>query len=132
MGAVLGDAIREWRQAAGIRPGLLSTGQAVHDPIPSPTVPVSRKKQKVTQSVPSQSLGGPSPSFHPEAVAASHQPSSSTAKRGSVPVPKGKKQKPVSEELCQMPFTIKQDACTLIVWLCFPSMTLCFTESDVT
>lgn len=96
MGAVLGNAIREWRQAPGIQPGLLSSCQAVHDSILSPTVSLSRKKQKVTQSVPSQSFGGPSPPFHPQAVAASHQPSSSTAKRGSVPVPKGKKQKHVS------------------------------------
>ena len=92
----MGDAIREWRQAAGIQPGLFSSGQAVHDPISSPTVSLSRMNQKVNQSAPSQSFGRPSPPFHPQAVAASHQPSSSTAKRGSVPVPKGKKKKPVS------------------------------------
>lgn len=77
---------------------MLTTGQAVHDPIPSPTVSASRKKQKMTSSVPSQSYGGPSPSFHPQAVSASHQPSSS-AKRGPVTGPKSKKQKPVSESL---------------------------------
>ncbi|PON65502.1 EMSY N-terminal [Parasponia andersonii] len=88
--------IREWRQAGGGQPGMLSTSQAVHDPIPSPTVSASRKKQKVSQSVASQSFGGPSQPFHPQAVAASHQPSSSTAKqRGSVPGAKGKKHKPV-------------------------------------
>ncbi|KAJ9158695.1 hypothetical protein P3X46_024256 [Hevea brasiliensis] len=87
--------IREWRQTGGLQSGMLGTGQAVHDPIPSPTVSVSRKKQKITSSVPSQSFGGPSPSFHPQAVSASHQPSSSTAKRGPVSGSKSKKQKPV-------------------------------------
>ncbi|XP_030510938.1 protein EMSY-LIKE 3 isoform X1 [Cannabis sativa] len=85
--------IREWRQAGGAQAGMPSTSQAAHDPIPSPTVSASRKKPKVSQSVASQSFGGPSPSFHPQA-AGSHQPSSSTAKRGSVPGAKGKKQKP--------------------------------------
>lgn len=97
MGVVLGDAVREWRQAGGMQPGMHSAGQAVHDPIPSPTVSASRKKQ--TQSVPAQSFGGPSPSFHLQAVAAPHQPSSSTAKRGPLPGSKGKKKKPVSSEL---------------------------------
>lgn len=96
MGAELGNVIREWRQAGGHQSGMLGTGQAAHDPIPSPTVSASRKKQKISQPVPSQSYGGPSPTFHQQAVAASHQPSSSTAKRGSIPGPKGKKQKPVS------------------------------------
>ncbi|XP_057457328.1 protein EMSY-LIKE 3-like [Lotus japonicus] len=85
--------IREWRQTGGHQPGVLSTGQAIHDSIPSPTVSASRKKQKIAQSVPSQSFGGPSP-FHPQPVAAPHQPSSSVAKRGTVPGSKGKKQKP--------------------------------------
>ncbi|XP_059651798.1 protein EMSY-LIKE 3-like isoform X2 [Cornus florida] len=85
--------IREWRQAGGHQPGMLSTGQAVHDPVPSPTVSASRKKQKISQSIPSQSFGRPSPPFHPQAVAASNQPSSSAAKRGSAMGPKGKKHK---------------------------------------
>ncbi|XP_028077848.1 protein EMSY-LIKE 3-like [Camellia sinensis] len=85
--------IREWRQAGGLQPGMLSTGQAVHDPVPSPTVSASRKKQKITQSVPSQSFGVPSPPFHPQTVAASTQPSSSGAKRGPVMGAKGKKHK---------------------------------------
>lgn len=76
---------------------MLSTGQALHDSIPSPTVSASRKKQKITPPVPSRSFGGPSPSFHPQTVTAPHQPSSS-AKRGSGPGSKGKKQKPVSRE----------------------------------
>ncbi|XP_034704512.1 protein EMSY-LIKE 3-like [Vitis riparia] len=87
--------IREWRQAGGLQPGMLTTGQAVHDPIPSPTVSASRKKQKITQSIPSQSFGGPSQSFHPQAIAASNQPSSSAAKRGPILGPKGKKHKSV-------------------------------------
>ncbi|XP_027341137.1 protein EMSY-LIKE 3-like [Abrus precatorius] len=85
--------IREWRQAGGHQPGVLTTGQAIRDSIPSPTISASRKKQKITPSVPSQSFGGPSPPFHPQSVAAPHQPSSSVAKRGSVPVSKGKKHK---------------------------------------
>lgn len=85
--------IREWRQTGGHQPGMMSTGQAIHDSAPSPTVSASRKKQKITTSVPSQSFGGPSP-FHPQPVAAPHQPSSSVGKRGSVPGSKSKKQKP--------------------------------------
>ncbi|KAJ7949099.1 protein EMSY-LIKE 3-like [Quillaja saponaria] len=86
--------IREWRQAGGHQPGMLTSSQAVHDPVPSPTVSASRKKQKIAQSVPSQTFAGPSPPFHPRTVAASHQPSSSTAKRGPLPGSKGKKHKP--------------------------------------
>ncbi|KAL6964817.1 hypothetical protein U1Q18_035872 [Sarracenia purpurea var. burkii] len=84
--------IREWRQAGGLQPGIRSIGQVVHDTVPSPSVSASRKKQKITQSVPSQSFGGPSP-FHPQAVAASTQPSSSAAKRGPVMGARGKKKK---------------------------------------
>ncbi|XP_004488476.1 protein EMSY-LIKE 3 [Cicer arietinum] len=86
--------IREWRQTGGHQPGLLTSGQVIHDSNPSPTVSASRKKPKITPSVPSQSFGGPSPSFHPQPGAAPHQPSSSVGKRGSVPGSKGKKQKP--------------------------------------
>ncbi|KAK4253656.1 hypothetical protein QN277_010303 [Acacia crassicarpa] len=85
--------IREWRQAGGHQPGALGTGQAIRDSIPSPTVSASRKKQKITPSVPSQSFGGPTPPFHPQPVAMPHQPSSS-AKRGTGPGSKGKKNKP--------------------------------------
>ncbi|KAL5549695.1 hypothetical protein UlMin_004926 [Ulmus minor] len=85
--------IREWRQSGGAQAGMLGAGP-VHDPTPSPTVSASRKKQKVIHTVPPQSFGGPSQSFHPQAVAPSHQPSSSTAKRGSVPGAKSKKPKP--------------------------------------
>jgi hypothetical protein len=89
--------LREWRQTGGHQPSVLSSGHVIHDSVPSPTVSASRKKQKVTPSVPSQSYGGPSPSFHPQPVAAPHQPSSSVGKRGPVPGTKGKKQKPVSK-----------------------------------
>ncbi|KAF5738359.1 hypothetical protein HS088_TW13G01257 [Tripterygium wilfordii] len=86
--------IREWRQACVHQPGVLGTGQAVHDSMPSPTVSASHKKQKLAQSVQSQSLGGPSPVFHAQAVAVSHQPSPLAAKRGYITGSKGKKQKP--------------------------------------
>ncbi|XP_057513971.1 protein EMSY-LIKE 3-like isoform X2 [Actinidia eriantha] len=86
--------IREWRQAGGLQAGMLSTGQTVHDPVPSPTVSASRKKQRLNQSVPSQSFGGPSPPFHLQTVAASTQPSASAAKRGPIMAAKGKKHKP--------------------------------------
>ncbi|KAG2396448.1 protein EMSY-LIKE 3-like [Vigna umbellata] len=86
--------IREWRQTGGHQPGVLNTGQGLHDSVPSPTVSASRKKQKITPSVPSRSFAGPSPPFHPQTVSAPHQPSSSAAKRGSVPGSKGKKHKP--------------------------------------
>ncbi|KAH7864508.1 hypothetical protein Vadar_030314 [Vaccinium darrowii] len=84
--------IREWRQAGGLQASMLGTGQAVHDPVPSPSVSASRKKQKINQSIPSQSFGGPSP-FHLQPVAASAQPSASAAKRGPIAGAKGKKQK---------------------------------------
>ena len=94
--ALLDNDNREWRQAGGHQPGVLSTGQGLHDSIPSPTVSASRKKQKITPSVPpSRSFGGPSPPFHPQTLTAPHQPSSA-AKRGSAPGSKGKKHKPVS------------------------------------
>ncbi|XP_050210517.1 protein EMSY-LIKE 4 isoform X2 [Mercurialis annua] len=82
--------IRDWRRTGALQSGMLGAAPAVHDPAPSPTVSASRKKQKIT---PSHSFGGPSPSFHPQAVSAPHQPSSS-AKRGPVARPKNKKQKP--------------------------------------
>ncbi|XP_050387047.1 protein EMSY-LIKE 3 isoform X1 [Argentina anserina] len=85
--------IREWRQGGGAQLGMLNTVQGVHDPLPSPTVSASRKKQKTTQSIHSQSFVAPSPPFLPQPSTTSHQPS----KRGSVPVPapvaKGKKHK---------------------------------------
>lgn len=75
---------------------MLGTAQAIHDPLPSPSVSASRKKQKIAPSLPSQSFAGPSPTFHPPALAAASQPSSSAAKRGPMMGPKGKKSKSVS------------------------------------
>ncbi|KAA8525102.1 hypothetical protein F0562_007034 [Nyssa sinensis] len=80
--------IREWRKTSGLQPGMLSSGQPVHDPVPSPTVSASRKKQKTSQLVGSLSLGAPSPALHP-----SMQPSSSALKRGPVSGARGKKPK---------------------------------------
>ncbi|WMV50561.1 hypothetical protein MTR67_043946 [Solanum verrucosum] len=85
--------IREWRQSGGHQPGMLGAGQSVHDPTPSPSVSASRKKQKIPQSLPSQSFAGPSPTFHPPPVTAANQPPSSAAKRGPMVGPKGKKHK---------------------------------------
>ncbi|KAK9273872.1 hypothetical protein L1049_018684 [Liquidambar formosana] len=80
--------IREWRKASGLQAGMINSAQPVHDPIPSPTVSASRKKQKTSQSVASLSLGAPSPALHP-----SMQPSSSALKRGPPPGARGKKPK---------------------------------------
>lgn len=84
--------IREWRQSGGIQPGMLNAGQAVHDPLPSP-MSASRKKQKINPSGPSQSFGGPSPSFHPQQVAGPNQPTPSAGRRAPMIGPKGKKHK---------------------------------------
>ncbi|CAA6672313.1 unnamed protein product [Spirodela intermedia] len=81
--------ISRWSQG-----GFISNAQPVPDTVQSPTVSASRKKQKTSQPVPSSSLGAPSSALHPQGVAASMQPSSSAAKRGSGPVSaRGKKSK---------------------------------------
>lgn len=85
--------IREWRQSGGLQTGMINTGQAVHDPLPSPSVSASRKKQKINSSGPSQSFGVPSPSFHPQPVPPPNQPSSSSARRAPVTGSKGKNKK---------------------------------------
>ncbi|KAL2511606.1 Protein EMSY-LIKE 3 [Abeliophyllum distichum] len=85
--------IREWRQSCGLQPGMRGTSHAIHDPVPSPSVSVSRKKQNIAPSLPSQSFGGPSPPFHSQAMAAANQPSSSSAKRGPNMGAKGRKHK---------------------------------------
>ncbi|KZV54048.1 hypothetical protein F511_17436 [Dorcoceras hygrometricum] len=87
--------IREWRQSGGLQPSMRGASQAVHDPIPSPSVSASRKKQKIAPSHPSQSFGAPSPAFHPQVMATANQPSSSAAKRGPTMGAKGKKHKSV-------------------------------------
>ncbi|KAG9160138.1 hypothetical protein Leryth_015030, partial [Lithospermum erythrorhizon] len=71
---------------------MVNTGQPGHDPVPSPSVSASHKKQKIAPSMPAQSFGGPS-AFPPQSVAPTNQPSSSTAKRAHMTGPKGKKQK---------------------------------------
>ncbi|CAI9786080.1 unnamed protein product [Fraxinus pennsylvanica] len=81
--------IREWRQSGGLQPGMLGTS---HDPVPSPSVSVSRIKQNIAPSLPSQSFGGPSPPFHSQAMASANHPSSS-AKRGPNMGAKGRKHK---------------------------------------
>ncbi|PIA48584.1 hypothetical protein AQUCO_01400873v1 [Aquilegia coerulea] len=81
--------IREWRQSGGLRPGLQSTSQPFHDSLSSPTFSASRKKQKTSHSVPSLSLRAPSSVLHPQTVV----PSISAAKRGSLPVARGRKPK---------------------------------------
>ncbi|XAR60417.1 hypothetical protein NMG60_11033783 [Bertholletia excelsa] len=74
--------IREWRKASGLQPGMHSGGQSAHDPVPSPTVSASRKKQKSSQSVASLSLGAPRKA-----------PSSSALKQGPTSTARGKKPK---------------------------------------
>lgn len=86
--------IREWRQSGGIQPGLLTTGQTVHDPSPSPSVSASRKKQKMNPSGGSQSFGGPPAPFHPQPVPPPlNMPSSSAARRAPLTGPKTKNKK---------------------------------------
>ncbi|XP_023903424.1 protein EMSY-LIKE 3 isoform X1 [Quercus suber] len=108
--------IREWRKARGLQPGMHSASQPVHDPIPSPTVSASRKKQKTSQSVASLSLGAPSPALHP-----SVQPSSSALRQGPSPGSRSKKPKsypsagltgraPVSNWGSSGPFATKEPA----------------------
>ncbi|KAJ0258534.1 Protein EMSY-LIKE 4 [Hirschfeldia incana] len=83
--------IREWRQSGGMQPSMRNAAQVVHDTLPTPSVSASIKKHKPNQPSPSQPFA--SPSFHPQADP-THQFASSSAKRGSVPVVKGKKHKP--------------------------------------
>ncbi|XP_056164783.1 protein EMSY-LIKE 3-like isoform X4 [Syzygium oleosum] len=86
--------IREWRKAVKLQQGDPSTGQGLHDPTPSPSVSVSRKKQKIAQPLPSgssQPLAGPPSSYHPQPKPAPHQPSSSAAKRGPIGGTKSRK-----------------------------------------
>jgi hypothetical protein len=85
--------LREWRSAGGLQASIPNNPQPIHhDPAPSPTTS-SRKRQKISQSVPP--LAAPPPVMHPQQMAPA-QPSSS-AKKGFLPGPnKGKKTKPVS------------------------------------
>ncbi|KAK9129022.1 hypothetical protein Syun_017819 [Stephania yunnanensis] len=84
--------IREWRQAGGgIQASMHNASQPAHDRLPSPTVSISRKKQKTAQN--SLSLNASNSVLHTQPVAGSMQPSSSAAKRGSAIGAKGKKSK---------------------------------------
>ncbi|KAK9124991.1 hypothetical protein Scep_013837 [Stephania cephalantha] len=84
--------IREWRQAGGgIQASMHNASQPAHDRLPSPTVSISRKKQKTAQN--SLSLNASNSGLHSQPVAGSMQPSSSAAKRGSAIGAKGKKSK---------------------------------------
>ncbi|KAF5725498.1 hypothetical protein HS088_TW23G00221 [Tripterygium wilfordii] len=80
--------IREWRKSRGLQPGMLSTAQPVHEPVPSPTVSASHKKQKNSQLASSFSMGVPSASLHP-----SVEPSSSALRRSLPPGERSKKPK---------------------------------------
>ncbi|XP_076944138.1 protein EMSY-LIKE 3-like [Bidens hawaiensis] len=79
--------IREWRQSTGLQPGMINPGQAVHDPLPSPSVSGNRKKQKMIPSGHSQSFGGPPAPQHVPL------PTSSSARRVPVTASKGKNKK---------------------------------------
>ena len=88
--------IREWRRTGGNQPGLLGTGQAIHDSISSHTASESLKKQTLT---PSQSYGGPSSTFHPQRVVAPKM-----------------KNKPVSEQLVYL-MACSLDICIHLLFL---------------
>ncbi|KAE9465996.1 hypothetical protein C3L33_02089, partial [Rhododendron williamsianum] len=83
--------IREWRQSGGHNGSMLSTPQAVHDLLPSPTT--ARKKQKTSQSG-ALSAGVPLRPLHSQGDAASMQPSPAAAKRGHPFGSGGKRHKP--------------------------------------
>jgi hypothetical protein len=81
-----------------MQPSMRNAAQVVHDTLPSPSVSASMKTHKPNQPIPSQPFASSSPSFHPQADP-THPFASSTAKRGPVPIVKGKKHKPVSQKL---------------------------------
>lgn len=87
--------IKEWRESGRFHSGMHAPNQLVHEPLPSPSISASRKKQKMSSTLPSQSFGGPTPPFHPHTLAAANQSTSSAAKHGSVMGAKGKKQKSI-------------------------------------
>ncbi|KAJ6829428.1 protein EMSY-LIKE 3-like isoform X1 [Iris pallida] len=82
--------IREWRQTGGLQSGMLNSAQPAHDQVPSPSISASRKR-KTSQSIPSLTLGAPTPSLHSQPVTAPVEPSSSAVKRGTAAGAKGKK-----------------------------------------
>lgn len=101
---------REWRQGGRPQTSLVGGVQPVMDPVPSPTVSASRKRQKTGSqpmaslpSMPSAVATPPAAALHPQPpppqppVAVPMQPSTSSAAKKGVPPPfsKGKKPKPV-------------------------------------
>ncbi|KAF8113868.1 hypothetical protein N665_0045s0106 [Sinapis alba] len=94
--------IREWRQTGGMQPSVRNAAKVVHDTLPSPSVSASIKKHKPNQPIPSQPFASSSPSFHPQADPI-HTLASSAAKRGSVPIVKAKKHKPVRQVMNRLP-----------------------------
>jgi len=91
MWGVTSCAVREWRKGNGLQSGTVYTAEQVHNHNTSPTVSASRKKQKMSKSVASLSLGAPSPT-----VRRPMQPSPSTIKHGPPSGTQTKKQKTVS------------------------------------
>lgn len=101
---------REWRQGGRAQTSLVGGVQPGMDPVPSPTVSASRKRQKTgsqpmasLSSVPTSMATPPAAALHPQPpqppppVAVPMQPSTSSAAKKGVPPPfsKGKKAKPV-------------------------------------
>ncbi|XP_078170797.1 emsy N Terminus (ENT)/ plant Tudor-like domains-containing protein isoform X4 [Carex rostrata] len=101
--------IREWRQGGRAQTSLVGGVQPGMDPVPSPTVSASRKRQKTgsqpmasLSSVPTSMATPPAAALHPQPpqppppVAVPMQPSTSSAAKKGVPPPfsKGKKAKP--------------------------------------
>ncbi|XP_047328730.1 protein EMSY-LIKE 3-like [Impatiens glandulifera] len=85
--------IREWRKTGGVRSS--AQQQPVHDPVPSPTVSASHKKQKTSQSVvvASMPLDAPIPTFRKS------MPPSLALKQGPGSTPRGKKSKSIPEDI---------------------------------
>ncbi|CAD6244764.1 unnamed protein product [Miscanthus lutarioriparius] len=85
--------IREWRESTGgLKMNLVNNSQRTHDLMPSPTTS-ARKRQKMSQPIPSASVPAPS-AMHSQPLTAPMQPSSSGAKKAAPPGTKVKKTKP--------------------------------------
>ncbi|CAD6265659.1 unnamed protein product [Miscanthus lutarioriparius] len=85
--------IREWRESTGgLKMNLVNNSQRTHGAMPSPTTS-ARKRQKMSQPIPSASVPAPS-AMHSQPLTAPMQPSSSGAKKAAPPGTKVKKTKP--------------------------------------
>ncbi|PUZ50995.1 hypothetical protein GQ55_6G126000 [Panicum hallii var. hallii] len=85
--------IREWRESTGgPQMNSVNNAQRLHDLMPSPTTS-ARKRQKMSQPIPSASVPVPS-AMHSQPLAAPMQPLSSGAKKAAPPGTKVKKTKP--------------------------------------